>query len=253
MGPAVHHSPDCGSAVPVLPQPGSAVQADRGCARAGQGALLPPPTAVPALACCRPGASFAPLPNHTLVCVWPSHAAPYVPELTLHHFFDWRWVSFASFRGWMVSVATFANALLAAFYLRLIVSAPGLFEFPSAPECGSSATWLASALPAAPLRTLLPRLPAQRAGSPCWPFCPSYIWLPALPCPDLPFTCVQVQRAKKCLDFAGTLMLLHLIAVTCFSGFPKRLPWCGMREGKWLGRGAACTWRCRHGLCSAAG
>ncbi|PRW58171.1 SYS1-like protein [Chlorella sorokiniana] len=80
--------------------------------------------------------------------------APYVPALSLFHFFDWRWVSFSSFRGWMVSVATFTNALLAAVYLRLIV-----------------------------------------------------------------------QRAKKCLDFAGTLMLLHLLAVTCFSGFPKRLPW----------------------------
>lgn len=43
--------------------------------------------------------------------------------------------------------------------------------------------------------------------------------------PPLCAALLQVQRAKKCLDFAGTLLLLHLIAVTCFSGFPKRLPW----------------------------
>lgn len=49
-----------------------------------------------------------------------------MPALSLYHFFDWRWVSFSSFRGWMVSVATFTNALLAAVYLRLIVSGGSL-------------------------------------------------------------------------------------------------------------------------------
>lgn len=58
--------------------------------------------------------------RHPPICLPP--AAPYVPALSLYHFFDWRWVSFSSFRGWMVSIATFTNALLAAVYLRLIVS-----------------------------------------------------------------------------------------------------------------------------------
>ena len=37
--------------------------------------------------------------------------------------------------------------------------------------------------------------------------------------------CLQVQRAKKCLDFAGTILVIHLVVVTCFSGFPKSLAW----------------------------
>lgn len=48
--------------------------------------------------------------------------APYVPGLTLYHFFDWRWVSFSSFQGWMVAMAGLMNAVVAAVYLRLIVS-----------------------------------------------------------------------------------------------------------------------------------
>ena len=49
-------------------------------------------------------------------------AGPYVPSLTLYHFFDWRWVSFRSFQGWMVCVAAFTNAAIAALYLRFLVS-----------------------------------------------------------------------------------------------------------------------------------
>lgn len=40
-----------------------------------------------------------------------------------------------------------------------------------------------------------------------------------------PVSFPQVQRAKKCLDFAGTILVLHLLAVTCFNGFPKQAPW----------------------------
>jgi hypothetical protein len=57
------------------------------------------------------------LPNDS-----PAVAAPYVPGLTLYHFFDWRWVSFSSFQGWMVSVASLVNAVVTAGYLRLLVS-----------------------------------------------------------------------------------------------------------------------------------
>jgi hypothetical protein len=53
----------------------------------------------------------------------------------------------------------------------------------------------------------------------------------------------QVQRAKKCLDFAGTILCVHLIIVTCFSGFPKQLAWWALQGanlavsallGEWL-------------------
>ena len=55
----------------------------------------------------------------------PFAAGPYVPGLSLHNFFNWHWISFSSFQGWMVSIACFSNALLAAVYLRLVVSGGG--------------------------------------------------------------------------------------------------------------------------------
>ena len=36
----------------------------------------------------------------------------------------------------------------------------------------------------------------------------------------------QVERAKKCLDFAATIYILHLGMVTLLSSFPKTLAWC---------------------------
>lgn len=87
-------------------------------------------------------------------------AAPYVPGLTLHHFFDWRWVSFRSFQGWMVSLAFLVNALAAAAYLRLLV-----------------------------------------------------------------------RRAKKCLDFAATILVIHFALVAAFSGFPRSVAWCAAGWG----------------------
>ncbi len=36
----------------------------------------------------------------------------------------------------------------------------------------------------------------------------------------------QVGRAKKCLDFAATLYLLHLAAVSALSSFPRSFAWC---------------------------
>ena len=65
------------------------------------------------------------------------HAAgPYVPGLSLHNFFNWHWISFSSFQGWMVSIACFTNALLAAVYLRLVVSGGGGPGGPGGPRCG---------------------------------------------------------------------------------------------------------------------
>lgn len=36
----------------------------------------------------------------------------------------------------------------------------------------------------------------------------------------------QVERAKKCLDFAATIYVLHLLAVSLGNGFPRASPWC---------------------------
>ena len=41
----------------------------------------------------------------------------------MHQLFDWRWTSFSNFQGWMVCMATLLNSIVAAAYLRLIVSA----------------------------------------------------------------------------------------------------------------------------------
>jgi len=34
-----------------------------------------------------------------------------------------------------------------------------------------------------------------------------------------------VQRAKKCLDFSSTVYLIHFLAVSASSGFPKEASW----------------------------
>lgn len=79
---------------------------------------------------------------------------PYVAHLSLHHFFDWQWVSFRNFTGWMVIIANIFNALAAAVYLVVVV-----------------------------------------------------------------------ERAKKCLDFAATLYLLHLVFTFSYSGFSRSVAW----------------------------
>ncbi len=38
-------------------------------------------------------------------------------------------------------------------------------------------------------------------------------------------TCTQVERAKKCLDFAATAYIIHFIIVLVFSGFPSNFEW----------------------------
>ena len=68
--------------------------------------------------------------------------------------FNWRWVTFQSFQGWMVAASFFLSALVAAAALRFVV-----------------------------------------------------------------------QRAKKCLDFAATVYLVHLVAVCLSSGFPTHIAW----------------------------
>lgn len=44
-----------------------------------------------------------------------------------------------------------------------------------------------------------------------------------VPHPSLPWE--QVERAKKCLDFASTTYFLHLCFSWGFDGFPARFEW----------------------------
>ena len=39
------------------------------------------------------------------------------------------------------------------------------------------------------------------------------------------FLCVIVERAKKCLDFAATAHVLHLLGCTLYDGFPESWEW----------------------------
>jgi len=39
------------------------------------------------------------------------------------------------------------------------------------------------------------------------------------------FLAITVERAKKCLDFATTLYILHLVLVICYAGWPTRFEW----------------------------
>ena len=50
-----------------------------------------------------------------------------------------------------------------------------------------------------------------------------------------PSTPVKVERAKKCLDFASTTFIVHMISCCLFSGFPASLEWCACvkREQEW--------------------
>lgn len=103
-------------------------------------------------------------------CYWASLGmliwllvGPYVPKVTIYQFFDWRWISFHSFTGWMLVTANFCSAFSAAIALRVVV-----------------------------------------------------------------------ERAKKCLDFAVTLYMLHLAVVSFYSGFPRDFQW-------WLVNGASLT------------
>ena len=35
-----------------------------------------------------------------------------------------------------------------------------------------------------------------------------------------------VERAKKCLDFASTVYIVHIVACCAYGGFPRHLSWC---------------------------
>ena len=187
-------------------------------------------------------------------------AAPYVPDQQLAALFDWRGAGFRSFHGWMVSVATGVNAVLAAFYLRFIVSPPApplllcSWGLGRAAACSGRPARAAHALCCCRCRH--ERLLVNNAADSTLCPCPERVPLPATPplssrrlaltpahhcvcvcyiCglwpstvkpPSLRRASSQVQRAKKCLDFSGTILLLHLVVVTCISGFPRSAAWC---------------------------
>lgn len=41
--------------------------------------------------------------------------------MNVHQIFDWQWVGFHSFQEWTVVIATFCNAVVAGFILRIVV------------------------------------------------------------------------------------------------------------------------------------
>lgn len=53
-----------------------------------------------------------------------------------------------------------------------------------------------------------------------------------------------VQRAKKCLDFAATLYLLHLSACCAYGGFPRSLGWWGANVAGFVVTALAGEWLC---------
>jgi Integral membrane protein S linking to the trans Golgi network len=112
-----------------------------------------------------------------------------VAHLTVHHFFDWRWFSFSTFTGWMVVIAHTFNAFAAAVYMMVVVCI--------------SCCWRVALLTAAHDAA---RLPA--------------------PVITPPVPIVQVERAKKCLDFAVTLYFVHSVICISVSGFSRSFAWC---------------------------
>jgi Integral membrane protein S linking to the trans Golgi network len=45
---------------------------------------------------------------------------------------------------------------------------------------------------------------------------------------------MQVERAKKCLDFAATLYIVHSIICVCVSGFSRSFAWCALLAADWF-------------------
>ena len=119
-----------------------------------------------------------------------------MPGLTLAHLFDWHWANFKSFQGWMVTTARVANAFAVAAVLRIVVRRRRLAE----PRAMGPREHHSAAAPHSAAELPTPRVP----GSP------------------------QVERAKKCLDFASTFYLINLVVVCLFSGFPSTLAWCAV-------------------------
>jgi hypothetical protein len=61
-------------------------------------------------------------------------AGPYVPKVALYQFFDWRWITFRSFTGWMLATANFCSAIGAAVALRIVVRQATLEECTKEPQ-----------------------------------------------------------------------------------------------------------------------
>ena len=59
----------------------------------------------------------------------PSSTGAHVPHLSLHYLFDWRWVSFSTFTGWMIVIACVFNALAASICLMMLVRSALLFTY----------------------------------------------------------------------------------------------------------------------------
>ena len=129
---------------------------------------------------------------------------PYVSHLTLHHVFDWRLVNVHSFTGWMIIVAILFNALAASTYLMALVRASSGLKCHCAQLALLIARWQ---------REQLVTVAVTRATL------SSQVW-----------SCTQVERAKKCLDFAATIYIIHATICWSYSGFPLQLTWCGKRR-----------------------
>ena len=53
-----------------------------------------------------------------------------------------------------------------------------------------------------------------------------------------------VERAKKCLDFAATLHLVHVLACTFYAGLPRRLEWWAVLGGSLAIMAMGGEWLC---------
>lgn len=109
----------------------------------------------------------------------------------MQHFFDWRMMSFQTFPGWMIVVANLVNGLVGAIYLVFIVRVAMVHMW------GRGCVYA--------LHTL-----------------GLYILFNET---HMHLFVTQVERAKKCLDFAATAYIIHFIIVLVFSGFPSNFEW----------------------------
>lgn len=170
-------------------------------------------------------------------------------RLTTLQLLSWQAFSFSTTTGWLTILSNLVNAVFGAvgimWLVRLALSCHSLHHpaTPAVHHCLNACALTADRWPCPP--------DARMRGQPCPELCWSrththtkkHICAPA--CPPMPGlhectgvrlhacmrACMQVERAKKCLDFASTCYFVHFLTVWITQGFPASFTWCGAARG----------------------
>lgn len=154
-------------------------------------------------------------------------------HLTIGFMLDWRTLNIDSRLGWMTLLSHLLNAPIAAVMIMWIVSIH--VPLPSSrcrvAEHTRTEPCFASSVLSCICYAHMPMLMISTMGlhTACvQPAAATRFSLAGSACRLLLMLAgplLQVERAKKCLDFASTVYILHLAACWSFSGFPSSMSW----------------------------